>query len=63
MPASFCLFLSFLIDTNQIIIDKSIDGVLGTRNWGSRMEGVDGSTELWRHLRLNFVYDISSIVR
>ena len=54
MPASFCLFLSFLIDTNQIIIDKSIDGVLGTRNWGSRMEGVDGSTELWRHLRLKF---------
>ena len=29
---------------------KSIDGVLGTRTQGGRMEGTDESTELWRHL-------------
>ena len=48
-PGSFCLFSSFLHGTNQILIDKSIDGVLGTRTRGGRMEGVDESTELWRH--------------
>ena len=31
--------------------DKSIDGVLGTRTWGSRLVGTDESTELWRHLK------------
>ena len=31
--------------------DKGIDGVLGTRTGGSRMESTDESTELWRHLR------------
>ena len=30
------------------------DGVLGTRTRGSRMEGADESTELWRH-PLHFV--------
>ena len=33
---------------------KSIDGVLGTRTRGSWMEGADESTELWRHLVLQF---------
>ena len=28
---------------------KSIDGMLGSRTQGSRMEGTDKSTELWRH--------------
>ena len=28
------------------VIDKSVDGVLGTRTHGGRMEGVDESTEL-----------------
>ena len=27
----------------------SVDGVLGIRNWGGRMEGADEPTELWRH--------------
>ena len=33
--------------TNLTINDKSIDGVLGTRTRGGRMEGADESTELW----------------
>ena len=33
--------------TNLTINDKSIDGVLGSRTWGSMMEGTDESTELW----------------
>ena len=49
IPASFCLFSSSLHDTNQIYMDKSIDGMLGTRTRGGRMEGIDESTELWRH--------------
>ena len=35
--------------SNFTINDKSIDGVLGSRTRGGRMEGADGSTELWRH--------------
>ena len=44
------LFMSFLYDRDQIYIYKSVDGVLGTRTHCGRMEGVDKSTELWRHL-------------
>ena len=29
--------------------DKNIDGVLGTRTWGGRIEAAYESTELWRH--------------
>ena len=51
------LFLLFSIvvfsklnDKNSISQDteKRIDGVLGIRNLGHRMEGIDESTELWR---------------
>ena len=49
IPASFHLFSSFLHDTNQIQIDKSIDVVHGTRTRGSRIEDIDESTELWQH--------------
>ena len=35
--------------TNFTIIDKSIDGVLGSRTQGGMMEGADEYTELWRH--------------
>ena len=58
IPASFRLFSSFPHDTNQIHIDKSIDGVLGTRTRGGRMEGAGESTELWRHpiLRICCMY-------
>ena len=51
-PASFCLFSFFSHDkysTTLTIDNKSIDGVLGTRTWGSRMIGTDKSTELWWH--------------
>ena len=41
----FCLFLFFYM-TQIKVIDKSVDGVLGTRTHGGRMEGVDESTEL-----------------
>ena len=47
IPASFCLFLNFLI-TISIQIEKSIDGVLGIRTLGRRMVGADETTELWR---------------
>ena len=36
-------------DTNLTINDKSVDGVLGSRTLGGRMEGADESTEVWRH--------------
>ena len=44
-PGLFCLFSSFPHYTIQKI-DESIDGVLDTQTWGSRMAGVDKSTEL-----------------
>ena len=47
----FCLLSSFVHDLNQIQIDKSIDGVLGSRTQDGRMEGADKFTELWRHPR------------
>ena len=45
----FGLCSSFQHVSIQIKIDKSVNGVLGIRNRGDRMEGVDGSTELRRH--------------
>ena len=30
-------------------MEKNVDGVLGTRTQGGRMDSVDESTELWRH--------------
>ena len=45
IPASFCLFSSFPHDT----VNKSVDGVHGTPTRGSRIEGTDKTTELWRH--------------
>ena len=44
IPASFCLFSSFVHDINQIYIDKSIDGVLRNLTQGGRMDGADEST-------------------
>ena len=35
--------------TNLTINEKSVDGMLGSRTRGGRMEGADESTELWRH--------------
>ena len=42
----FVYFRYFLITIS--IIEKSIDGVLGTRTRGRRMVGADETTELWR---------------
>ena len=36
---------------NSNVNNKSIDVVLEIQTWGGRMEGADGSTELWRHPR------------
>ena len=47
----FCSF-SHCMDkysTNLTNNDKSIDGMLGSRTRGGRMEGADESTELWWH--------------
>ena len=52
IPASF-LFHNAMTNTysiNLTINDKSVEGVLGTRNRGSRMEAADESTDLWRHV-------------
>ena len=46
----FVYFRSFhCAKINLTIIDKSVDGVLGTRTRGGRMDGSDESTEQWRH--------------
>ena len=47
----FCLFsfFSHIAWTNLTINVKSVDGMLGSRTRGGRMEGADESTELWRH--------------
>ena len=48
--------------TNLTLYDKSVDGVLGTRTWGGRMEGVDDSTELWRQpLRSNLRASVTGL--
>ena len=45
----FCSFLTLQgqYSTNLTIHDK--DSVLGSRTQGGRVEGADGSTELWQH--------------
>ena len=47
--ASFCLFSSSPHATIIIKFNTIIDGVLGARTQGGRMEGSDEYTELWRH--------------
>ena len=47
MGQSRPLFRSFHV-TISIQIEKSIDGVLGIQTRGSRMVGIDETTELWR---------------
>ena len=49
--ANHGLFLFIFVFSNQYKLRKRVDGVLGTRTWGGRMEGSDESTELWRHPR------------
>ena len=54
IPASFSVYFRlFYKMTNQIQSDKSIDGVLVTQIQSGRMEGIDESTELWRHPNKN----------
>ena len=44
----FVYFCHFLDTISIIQIEKSVDGVLGTRTRGRRMVGADKTTELWR---------------
>ena len=42
------VYFRYFLDTISIIqIEKSVDGVLGTRTRGRRMVGTDETTELW----------------
>ena len=47
----FVYFRHFLITI--LIIEKSIDGVLGIRTPGRRVVGADETTELWRPPQTN----------
>ena len=40
------------------INDKNVDGVLGSRTQGCRMESTDESTELWRHPQIGCMLTI-----
>ena len=55
-PANFFLFFSHIARTNLTIIEKSIDGMLGSQTWGGRMEGADESNELWWHPMPHYSY-------
>ena len=44
----FVYFRHFLDAISIIQIEKSVDGVLGTRTLGRRMVGAGKTTELWR---------------
>ena len=44
----FVYFHTFHITISIIQIEKSVDGVLGTRTQDCRMVGADETTELWR---------------
>ena len=67
-PASF-LFIFVLFShrtdkysTSLTINEKSLDGMLGSRTRGSRMEGADESTELWRHPMRRFIVSFSGAI-
>ena len=58
----FVYFRPFLnTNTVQSLTTKSVDGVLGTRTRGGRMVGVDESTELLRHPRLQDYFITSDV--
>ena len=49
-PGLFLIYFRlFLHDTIQIQIDKNIDSLFGIQTRGGSLEGVDESTQLWRH--------------
>ena len=43
----------------QLYIYKSLDGMLGTRTRGGRMEDADESTVLWRHPKTLTFYPVA----
>ena len=42
------LFIFVFSSLHNLIFEESVDGVLGTRTRGGRMEDSDESMELWR---------------
>ena len=49
LPTTTILLPALLGAGHKTIYDKSVDGVPRTRTRGSRVVGLDKSTELWRH--------------
>ena len=47
-PGLFFVYFRPYHITNQLQIEKSVDGVLEIRTQGRRMVGTDETTELWR---------------
>ena len=47
-PGLFFIYFRPFHITNQLQIEKSVDGMLGIRTRGRRMVGADKTTELWR---------------
>ena len=48
-------FRPFLITISIILIEKSLDGVLGIRTHGSTVVGSDKTTELWRPPKMHSI--------
>ena len=51
----FVYFRPFLITISIILIEKSLDGVLGIQTCGSTMVGSDETTELWRPPNMHLI--------
>ena len=47
-PGLFFVYFHHFHITNQLQIEKSVDGVLGIQTQGRRMVDADETTELWR---------------
>ena len=60
IPASFCLFFSFLVTISIKQIEKSVDGVLGIQTRGRMMVGTNETMELWRPQESHYLKSINS---
>ena len=49
------IFVLFLITISIILIEKSVDGMLGIWTWLEQMVGTDETTELGRHTLKNIL--------
>ena len=60
IPASFCLFFSFLVTISIKQIEKSVDCVLGIQTRGRMMVGTNETMELWRPQESHYLKSINS---